>query len=248
MRRKRLYYCAFVSKTNTLNWQYKIVMGKKCPTPARLSKQKYEKKKQKSEETKWTEANCVRSRVGTFSRTPPETVNNWQMWFKTKKKKKMWKRVHVKSKKKSQCDTNWLHPSFSRKKKVEQNKNKTSKKNSHPDQFLLWQFAMAASCFGSAYCLHIGKNPVCVRSKKKRSTRMKKEKAHVVEIYLFLLNVFWAGVDIMIRCKQNGALNIRRETACTRGTQPDSAGRRKISRYIIVLMLLVDEWRGETEN
>lgn len=137
---------------------------------------------------------------------------------------------------------------FFEKKKVEQNKNKTSKKNSHPDQFMLWQFAMAASCFGSAYCLHIGKNPVCVRSKKKRNTCMKKEEAHVVEIYLFLLNVFWAGVDIMIRCKQNGALNIRRETACTRGTRPDSAGRRKISRYIIVLMLLVDEWGAKPKT
>lgn len=127
MRRKRLYYCAFVSKTNTLNWQYKIVMGKKCPTPARLSKQKYEKKKQKSEETKWTEANCVRSRVGTFSRTPPETVNNWQMWFKTKKKKKMWKRVHVKSKKNLNVIQIGCIPLFREKKggtKQKQNKQK----------------------------------------------------------------------------------------------------------------------------
>lgn len=128
MRRKRLYYCAFVSKTNTLNWQYKIVMGKKCPTPARLSKQKYEKKKQKSEETKWTEANCVRSRVGTFSRTPPETVNNWQMWFKTKKKKKMWKRVHVKSKKNLNVIQIGCIPLFREKKRWNKTKTKQAKR------------------------------------------------------------------------------------------------------------------------
>lgn len=40
----------------------------------------------------------------------------------------MRKRVHVKSKKNSQCDTNWLHPSFSRKKRWNKTKTKQAKR------------------------------------------------------------------------------------------------------------------------
>lgn len=169
MRRKRLYYCAFVFKTYAQQLAIQNCDWEKVSHPCAPIKTKIWKKKQKSEETKWTEANCVRSRVGTFSRTPPETVNNWQMWFK--KKEKNVKTCARKIKKKISMWYKLAASLFFEKKKVEQNKNKTRKKNSHPDQFLLWQFAMAASCFGSAYCLHIGKNPVCVRSKKKRNTR-----------------------------------------------------------------------------
>lgn len=53
------------------------------------------------------------------------------------------------------------------------------------------------------------------------------------------------GNSLMIRCKQNGALNIR--GIALHGTD-SRGGRRNFSRYIIVLMLLVEEWKGEIGN
>lgn len=176
MRRKRLYYCAFVSKTNTLNWQYKIVMGKKCPTPARLSKQKYEKKETKigRNQMDWSKL-CSKQGWNFFPHTP-RNCEQLANVIQNKKKRKKCENVCTKNQKKNLnvIQIGWI-PLFREKKggtKQKQNK----KKNSHPDQFLLWQFAMAASCFGSAYCLHIGKNPVCVRSKKKNETRAWKKR------------------------------------------------------------------------
>lgn len=128
MRRKRLYYCAFVFKTYAQQLAIQNCDGEKVSHPCAPIKTKiWKKKKQKSEETKWTEANCVRSRVGTFSRTPPRNCEQLANVIQNKKRKKIWKRVHVKSKKNLNVIQIGCIPLFREKKggtKQKQNKKK----------------------------------------------------------------------------------------------------------------------------
>lgn len=166
---------SFPKQTHSIG-NTKLWWGKSVP-PLRAYQNKNMKKRNKNrKKPNGLKQTVFEAGLELFPAHPPKLWTIGKCDSKQKKKEKNVKTCARKIKKKSQCDTNWLHPSFSRKKKVEQNKNKTSKKNSHPDQFLLWQFAMAASCFGSAYCLHIGKNPVCVRSKKNETRAWKKRK------------------------------------------------------------------------
>lgn len=129
MRRKRLYYCAFVFKTYAQQLAIQNCDWEKVSHPCAPIKTKIWKKKKETKigrnQMDWSKL-CSKQGWNFFPHTPrncEQLANVIQ-----KKKKKNVKTCARKIKKKSQCDTNWLHPSFSEKKRWNKTKTKQEKR------------------------------------------------------------------------------------------------------------------------
>lgn len=97
-----------------------------------------------------------------------------------------------KKKEKSQCDTNWLHPFFGERwnrKKTKQPKNKSSADHFRCDssQWLRPVLAVPTA---------LKRKEPRVREDENKTQNTRNQRRHVVEIYLFLLNVFKPRVEI----------------------------------------------------
>lgn len=128
MRRKRLYYCAFVFKTYAQQLAIQNCDGEKVSHPCAPIKTKIWKKETKigRNQMDWSKL-CSKQGWNFFPHTPRNCEQLANVIQNKKKKKKMWKRVHVKSKKNLNVIQIGCIPLFREKKggtKQKQNKQK----------------------------------------------------------------------------------------------------------------------------